>query len=257
MKEVSGVHVSRRTPTFSCISSLCYIRGESVLLYRDPSEVPGVQLLAAFPYLTGFFVAPLWSHTGASLWPLAPVILISNGRKTLPHTASDCIMHFPCTQMRLKADNTTQNAPGSEGGANFPQGLWWGRGTQRSCAAPASPSAADLSGLTNPRFPLPAASDASIAQTASPCCIVASLSSAGIAQALMQPNGEGGQCAAAGTPPQPRACLQHQHSCRSKPSALFPVPVQLLNLHVCKLSLQVLMLHSTETWSEEICMTSQ
>lgn len=75
----------------------------------------------------------------------------------------------------------------------------------------------------------------------------ASLSSAGTAQALMQPNGAGGQCSAVGTPPQPRGCLQHQHSCRSKPSALFPVLPQLLNLHVCKLRLQVLTLRSTET----------
>lgn len=57
--------------------------------------------------------------------------------------------------------------------------------------------------------------------------------------------------------PQPGACLQHQHSCRSESAALFPIPAQLLNPHPCKLSLRALTLHSTETSSEEICMTSQ
>lgn len=64
---------------------------------------------------------------------------------------------------------------------------------------------AHLSGLTNPNFPGPrhAASHAAnpaLDQTASPCCIVASRSSAGIAEALMPPSREGGQCSAVGTP---------------------------------------------------------
>ena len=131
---------------------------------------------------------------------------MSHSRRTLACTVSDCIKHFPCTQMVFKVDNLTQNTPGRS--IVFPQWLWRGKGTQRGCAHPALPSAANLPGLTNPAFPRPRhvashaanpALDQTVRAPASLHRIMASWSSAGIAQAPTGPNGEGGQRRAAGT----------------------------------------------------------